>query len=688
MGKKKFIESGKGTTYRLVHRSQLDKAAAEGDEGDASEFVLVPAGEIKQRRIATRRNGGTNAQHGSGGGGARYTVAREHINAFAQHGSGDGGARYAGVRDHINAFGLPDDGTGYDYESHLKTMGGGTFINKEGRVGSVPLPGDAREGRRAVLPAESLPAEEGEVARNLAAITISDKVMDDDMRAIITGESLPAEEGEVARNLAAITISDKVMDDDMRATITGEVEEFDELEVEEFDELEDDFVLQAAGDGGDDDGGFDFDAHIARLIAASEREVGLRPRGADDDFSGSDGELDDPSEFSTPSESGSYSGDAPTADAAAAALLAAQFEATLAEYDSDTWGEGGGDGDAAEGEEEGEDEGEGDEGEGEGGAQIGALADAYMDEFLREQADLNWFAGLGRRTADVPRVWQGERATQGEDGSGGSSSSAQQHRQEGEHGASAGAEAEAAAQAPCGLSGPRLGSLRGLNSRGGTGGGGAEGAEGGSEGAGGAGAAAAAAAAPRRRLAALDEEEEEAYVPIDETFDYFKKAPEERWDCETVLSTYSNLDNHPTVLSAAAAKGARRRAGGGSASSVAASEPLHPAPIVLSRKTGLPVGVLNDARRQRAEHRDGGGSSSGDSDGDDGAPRVNRGEARARGETAEEKKARKARIKEERRLKRGEKAAIKAVFREGGKAEARVLGNAETANRRSVFAYS
>lgn len=54
-------------------------------------------------------------------------------------------------------------------------------------MGSVPLPGDGRHGQ-AVLPAEALPAEGGEVARNLAAITISDKVMDEDMRAIITGE--------------------------------------------------------------------------------------------------------------------------------------------------------------------------------------------------------------------------------------------------------------------------------------------------------------------------------------------------------------------------------------------------------------------------------------------------------------------------------------------------------------------
>jgi hypothetical protein len=33
-----------------------------------------------------------------------------------------------------------------------------------------------------------------------------------------------------------------------------------------------------------------------------------------------------------------------------------------------------------------------------------------MDEFLKEQADANWFDGLGRKTADVPRVWQGNKA--------------------------------------------------------------------------------------------------------------------------------------------------------------------------------------------------------------------------------------------------------------------------------------
>jgi hypothetical protein len=38
-------------------------------------------------------------------------------------------------------------------------------------------------------------------------------------------------------------------------------------------------------------------------------------------------------------------------------------------------------------------------------------------------------------------------------------------------------------------------------------------------------------------------EEQDEWCPIDQTFDYFKPQPEERWDCETVLSTYSTLDN-------------------------------------------------------------------------------------------------------------------------------------------------
>jgi hypothetical protein len=140
-----------------------------------------------------------------------------------------------GARDHINAMGMPDDGTHYDYEDHLRSMGGGTFVAKvrcahcntaaraiqtlilqntellrqwsslqywsncdrltivhaahavaeqSGKVGSVPLP----DAQAVVMPAEALPSEGGEVERHLASITISERVMEPDMRAIVTGE--------------------------------------------------------------------------------------------------------------------------------------------------------------------------------------------------------------------------------------------------------------------------------------------------------------------------------------------------------------------------------------------------------------------------------------------------------------------------------------------------------------------
>ena len=81
-------------------------------------------------------------------------------------------------------------------------------------------------------------------------------------------------------------------------------------------------------------------------------------------------------------------------------------------------------------------------------------------------------------------------------------------------------------------------------------------------------------------------------------------------------------------------------------------------------------------------------NSSGAEEGSEQGPRVNAGASRTRGESAEERRARKARVKAERRDKRTQKAVTKAVFREEGKVVSRTLGNPETAQRRSVFGYN
>ena len=106
----------------------------------------------------------------------------------------------------------------------------------------------------------------------------------------------------------------------------------------------------------------------------------------------------------------------------------------------------------------------------------------------------------------------------------------------------------------------------------------------------------------------------------------------ERWDCESVLSMRSNLDNHPARI-AEPAHSRKPRLGFGAPPDVG-----RPARIVLSAKTGLPV---RDADRAGARRQ--GGQVLGPVDGAAGAPPT----AQLRkGETQEQKKARKTATKE------------------------------------------
>lgn len=69
---------------------------------------------------------------------------------------------------------------GYDYSQHMKEMGGGSFIGKNG--GARPDYGNAVD-----LPADVLPSV-GELDRRLEAVTISHELMDEDLRAALFNE--------------------------------------------------------------------------------------------------------------------------------------------------------------------------------------------------------------------------------------------------------------------------------------------------------------------------------------------------------------------------------------------------------------------------------------------------------------------------------------------------------------------
>ncbi|SCZ99427.1 BZ3500_MvSof-1268-A1-R1_Chr7-2g09527 [Microbotryum saponariae] len=158
-------------------------------------------------------------------------------------------------------------------------------------------------------------------------------------------------------------------------------------------------------------------------------------------------------------------------------------------------------------------------------------------------------------------------------------------------------------------------------------------------------------------LAAVERQRKEARARKGNESIDIDKRPKERWDCETVLSTYSNISNHPRLL----------RVKGGPTSRASR--------IRLDEKTGFPI--VGSA--VRAGLKAGSGETIGDAEdedeGDDEAPRVET-IKRPRDETAEDKRARKGAVKEQRSARRAEKKSTKDEFSQEMTRQKRVAGRA------------
>ncbi|KAI0830773.1 LTV-domain-containing protein [Trametes gibbosa] len=128
-----------------------------------------------------------------------------------------------------------------------------------------------------------------------------------------------------------------------------------------------------------------------------------------------------------------------------------------------------------------------------------------------------------------------------------------------------------------------------------------------------------------------DSEDDDMLMPLD------LDDKKDRWDCETILTTYSNLENHPRLIKARNSRSVPK--------------------IRLDPKTGLPSVVQEQsARRQpRAE------SSETDEDNEDSRP-VRITVSRSKHETAEEKKVRKQAVKAERQARRSEKKVTRESY--------------------------
>mmetsp|Transcript_1875 Transcript_1875/g.4130 ORF Transcript_1875/g.4130 Transcript_1875/m.4130 type:complete len:572 (-) Transcript_1875:242-1957(-) len=151
--------------------------------------------------------------------------------------------------------------------------------------------------------------------------------------------------------------------------------------------------------------------------------------------------------------------------------------------------------------------------------------------------------------------------------------------------------------------------------------------------------------------------------PAEEIFidgkSYFSERMKNPWDCESILSTYSNLDNNPMTIGGGGRRRRRKpKKGRGGSNDIESSNPTEYQTIQLSEKTGLPLGVLPSGR--------GGDYDEDESyfDGADTYMSVNKGEKRTKDETKEEKKLRKLTVKKERQLARMQKKIMKEAFTE------------------------
>lgn len=141
-------------------------------------------------------------------------------------------------------------------------------------------------------------------------------------------------------------------------------------------------------------------------------------------------------------------------------------------------------------------------------------------------------------------------------------------------------------------------------------------------------------------IEAVNVEEDDNEEDTLEGYDYlssFNAPQKEQWDCESILSTYSNLYNHPTII-----------------------DDTPKRQIKLSKKTGMPVdyigipnNFINNDESSDEEYEDDNIST----------VSTNLGERRPKKETKEEKLARKKLVKEERKKRREEKKLNKQMFK-------------------------
>jgi protein LTV1 len=609
MGRKKaFIDKKTAHRFVLMHRSQQDPLYhAEG----GSKLVLHPADAATARALHKLGLGDSVV---AGPAPADKKEVR------------DAGTLMSELRE-VDEMGFPIDG--YDYRRHLSSIqGGGTFVGASGKLFSssdVAVRAPPRSVRFADADADAgagVAAREEEEEEEVAA---EEESGDELSRPAPKGsESKPEKKGalalpaavfasdkEYSRMLEAITLDPRRMDLDMRVLL-GE-EEPDEALRQELDgcvdTLEDDFMQQlmtaeAEGEGAGKESasaaGFDFDAHVARLMAKAAREDEAAAQwaamgGVDDgDEDADEGEMEralDEIAASRPvREVDSY------------------FDRMLEEYGDD---------------------------------EIGELEHAAFDERVGGQVEAD-ASHVQDALQEFAQEDQMQYARWKEIGDVDARRFVLTHKKKVE----AAKEAKAALAGACAPAPPAGAAAQDPPS---------------SEARDATGAAPASSTGESREAAEGDETEsdldnDEDYDKMVRHFGYENK-PKAAFDAETIVSTYSVLDNHPALISV---PGRRSRKAAAKAASVAggsvAGDTKADAQDQLEAEKGQEEeGEEEDEDEDELDDPD--GPREAQAFGDTSVPRD-------RNETPEEKRARKQLLKEGKRMRRAEKKSTKQLFKQ------------------------
>lgn len=363
-----------------------------------------------------------------------------------------------GSKDHIDPLGFKIDG--YDYTQHLKEIGSGVFIGKNGS--------------------------------QISSSSFQGKIVDENDLSLSLPDDVFSSGVELQRDLEAITISHELMDDDVRAALFGDVDE----NGEHFEELQDDFITHAMADNGEED--FDFDSHIAQLIARSENMIGKSPFKVGRSKAEADSEEEELEEYfdedGYEDEDDAGSGVVAPISQGNRDLIEKQFEKTFLEYEDSAIGYLS----EAESEADGVIDLDGDD----------PLLEAALEDFIRGQEET---AGLERPAAPVGNEQGGKD--------------------------SADSDAEADQTVDFHVEYKQQQALQ---------------------------------IDANDALRAIASSAEDTTLEICQ--EYLREVKlESEWDCETIISTYSVLENHPTVIQDERSAGGRRRFRGGARSSLSQS---------------------------------------------------------------------------------------------------------------------